>query len=161
MRRTHIWSGGLLALVSAWCLVWLIPESTAPAQSELDLSPALIPSIAVGICLVLSLVMMVRALRADAAEAADLDEEFGEDASGVDPAVLANLLIWAGASVATYLFMDFVGFEPAMSLFLAATMLFVGVRRYWEIALVAIVAPIALSQLVFHVFTTELPAFWR
>lgn len=161
MRTTHIWSGAVLALLSVYCLVWLIPENTAPAQSDLDLSPALIPSIATGLCLVLSAVLVYRALSADRTETALLDEEFGEEATGVDPAVLGNLAIWIAVSCAVLAIMEWVGFEPALALFLAAAMLFVGARRYWAIALIAVAAPVALSQLVFHVFTTELPAIWR
>ncbi len=161
LKRTHIWAGILLAALSAFCLLWVIPENTAPAQSDLDLSPALMPSVAVGLCLVLSLVMLVHALRAGVSEAADLDEEFGEEASGTDLQVLGNLLIWAVVSVVSLLIMEHVGFEPAMTVFLASAMLFVGARNPWSIGLIAVLAPIGLSQLVFHVFTTELPAIWR
>ena len=156
-----MWSGAVLALLSVYCLVWLIPQNTAPAQSDLDLSPALIPSVATGLCLVLSVVLVYRALAADRTEKALLDEEFGEEATGIDPAVLGNLVIWTAVSCAILAVMELVGFEPALALFLAAAMLFVGARRYWVIALVAVAAPVALSQLVLHVFTTELPAVWR
>ena len=164
MRTTHIWSGVLLVLASFWCLFWLIPDNTAPAESELDLSPALVPSIAIGACLVLALVMAAQAVyggrKVEAGED-HLDEEFGAEATGASGPVLVNLFIWAAAGGASWLLIEHVGFEPAMALFLAATMLFVGARNPWTIALVSLATPMVLSQAAYQFFNTELPAFWR
>ncbi len=161
MRRTHLWAGALLALASAFCVFWLIPENTAPAESEIDLSPALVPSIAMGACLLLSLALLARAARAGREDAARMDEEFGAEASGVDGQVLANLALWGLVSAACWFGVEHVGFEPAMAAFLVATMLFVGARHLLTIAAMAVAAPIALSQLAYYLFSTELPAFWR
>ena len=68
--------------------------------------------------------MIFQAVTADRTAIATLDEEFGEEATGIDLAVLGNLVIWAGASVVMLVIMDQAGFEPALSLFLAATMFF-------------------------------------
>ncbi len=164
MRTTHIWSGVLLALASLYCLFWLIPGNTSPAESELDLSPALVPSIAVGACLILALVMAAQALyggRKIEAGEDHLDEEFGSEATGADRHVLLNLLIWALVACACWYLVEYVGFEPAMTLFLVATMLFVGARNPWSIALVSLATPVVLSQAAYQFFNTELPAFWR
>ncbi len=164
MRTTHIWAGVLLALASLWCLFWIIPGNTAPAESELDLAPALVPSVAIGACLVLALVMTAQALwggrRVEAGED-HLDEEFGAEATGASRHVLLNLLIWLAVAGASWLLIEHVGFEPAMTLFLVATMLFVGARSPWTIALVSLATPIVLSQAAYQFFNTELPAFWR
>ncbi len=164
MRTTHIWAGALLALVSLWCLVWLIPDNTAPAESELDLAPALVPSIAIGVCLVLAVVLAVQAVyggrRVEDGED-HLDEEFGAEATGASAHVLLNLLIWTAIAGAAWFLIEHVGFEPAMTLFLVATMLFVGARNPWTIALVSLATPIVLSQAAYQFFNTELPAFWR
>ena len=164
MRTTHIWSGVLLALASIWCLFWIIPDNTAPAESELDLAPALVPSIAIGACLVMALVMAVQAIggsrRVEDGED-HLDEEFGAEATGASGHVLLNLLIWTAVAGASWFLIEHVGFEPAMTLFLVATMLFVGARNPWSIALVSLATPIVLSQAAYQFFNTELPAFWR
>jgi hypothetical protein len=44
-----------------------------------------------------------------------------------------------------------------MTLYLVVTMLFVGMRSAWTIALIALITPFMLSLLVFHLFDTELP----
>ncbi len=154
----------LLALASLWCLFWLIPDNTAPAQSELDLSPALVPSIAIGTCLVLAVVMAVQAVyggrKVEAGED-HLDEEFGAEATGASRHVLLNLLIWSGTACASWFLIEHVGFEPAMTLFLVVAMLFVGARNPWTITLVSLTTPIVLSQAAYQFFNTALPAFWR
>ena len=153
-----------MVLASLWCLFWLIPDNTAPAESELDLSPALVPSIAIGACLILALVMAVQAVyggrRVEGGED-HLDEEFGEDATGASAHVLLNLLIWSAVACGCWFLIEHVGFEPAMALFMAATMLFVGARNPWTIALVSLATPVVLSQAAYQFFNTELPAFWR
>ena len=164
MRTTHIWAGVLLVLASLWCLFWLIPDNTYPPDSELDLAPALVPSIAIGVCLVLAVVLAVQAVyggrRVEDGED-HLDEEFGAEATGASAHVLLNLLIWTAIAGAAWFLIEHVGFEPAMTLFLVATMLFVGARNPWTIALVSLATPIVLSQAAYQFFNTELPAFWR
>lgn len=164
MRTTHLWSGVLLVLASLYCLFWLIPDNTYPPDSELDLSPSLVPSIAIATCLLLAAVMAVQAMRGGRSVASGedpLDEEFGSEATGADRHVLLNLLIWVGVACASWFLIEHVGFEPAMALFLVATMLFVGARNPWTIASVSLVTPIVLSLAAYQFFNTELPAFWR
>jgi hypothetical protein len=157
VRSTHIYSGIVISLVSLWCLIWFIPNSTSPAESELDLAPALVPSIAVGVCLLTALIMLISALRASPSAAEIMDEEFGAEASGADRQVMLNMALWVSVSVVSWLLMEYVCFELSMTLFLIVTMLFVGMRSAWTIALIALITPFMLSLLVFHLFDTELP----
>lgn len=161
MKNTHIVTGILLIPVCLWCLFWLIPANTVPPTSERDLSPALVPSIAVGACLITGLIMLVRAWRATKSDAAVLDEEFGDEATGIDARVLVNTLWWIVAAVVSWLLITHVGFEPAMTVLLIALMLYVGVRKPLTIALVSVLTPIVLSQAAWHFFSTQMPAFWR
>ena len=161
MRNTHLYTGIILIPVCLFCLFWLIPNNTIPATSEHDISPGLLPSIAVGTGLVMSILMAWRAWRVSAAEAEEMDDEFGDEATGVDATVLLNLFWWTlGASVAWAL-IAYVGFEPGMTVLLAATMLFIGVRRPVPIISTAILMPIVLSQAAWYFFTTQMPGFWR
>lgn len=161
MKKTHIGTGILLIPVCLWCLFWLIPNNTVAPTSEHDLSSALVPSIAIGTCLLSSLIMLVRAWRASQAQADELDEEFGGEATGIDGRVLLNLLWWILSAVASWLLITYVGFEPAMTVLLLATMLFVGIRNPWTIGLTAVLMPIILSQAAWYFFSTEMPGFWR
>jgi hypothetical protein len=163
VRNTHIYCGVLFSIVSLWCLIWFIPGNTIPAQSELDLSPALVPSISVAAILVTSIMMLIHALREerDDSGGSALDDEFGLEAVGINPQVMSNTLIWAVLATVCWNIMDDVGFEPAMTLLLLLTMYFVGERRWWVIISTSVITPILLSQMAFLFFTTQLPAVWR
>ena len=163
MRNTHIYCGVLLSIASLWCLFWFIPENTIPAQSELDLSPALVPSISVIAVLITAMLMLVNALRQerDTTGASALDDEFGLEATGVDFHVMGNALLWGVVATICWFIMDQVGFEPSMTVFLFATMFFIGERRWWVIISTSVLTPIVLSQSAYLFFTTQLPAFWR
>lgn len=163
MRNTHIYSGVLFSIASLWCLLWFIPENTIPAQSELDLSPALVPSIAVGAILVTALIMAIHAMveGRDSAGGSALDDEFGVEATGIDFHVLGNALLWGATATVSWFIMDLVGFELAMTLFLIGTMVFIGVRSWWVIILNAVLTPIVLAQSAYLFFDTQLPALWR
>ena len=77
-------TGIVLIPVCIFCLVWLIPNNTVPPTSENDISPGLIPSLAAGVGLILSISLAWRAWRLSSTEAEDLDDEFGEEATGID-----------------------------------------------------------------------------
>ena len=161
MKNTHIGAGILLIQVCLWLLFWLIPNNTITPTSEDDLSSALMPSIAIGTMLLTAVMMLVRALRSSAAAAHAMDDEFGDDADGINRTVLLKTLLWAVAATVSWLLMTYVGFEPAMTLLLIATMLYVGVRKPLAIALTSVLMPIILSQASWHFFSTQMPGFWR
>ena len=75
--------------------------------------------------------------------------------------MLFNTFLWLVASVGSWLLMDYVGFEPAMAVFLVVCMLFIGVRKWTTIIITALAAPIVLAQSAYLFFDTVLPAFWR
>jgi len=161
VRNTHLFTGILLIPVCIYCLFWLIPNNTVPPTSEHDISPALIPSIAVAAGLLLSALMAFKAWRTRGRAAAELDDEFGEEATGIDAAVLTNAALWSVAAAITWALTKYVGFEPAMAVLMLAVMLYIGVRRPTPLIGTAIVMPIVLSQAAWYFFTTEMPGIWR
>lgn len=160
MRKTHLRAGILLALISLWCLVGWIPNATSPPSSELDLAPSLIPTIAVSVCLLMSIALAAGAYLMPV-EDTGLDDEFGAEATGVDGSVMANFGIWCVVAVVIWLLMTHVGFEPAMSVFLFTTFLYLRVRNLWVLGLASVLVPIVISQIVWFSFSTVLPGFWR
>ena len=88
------------------------------------------PSIAIGTILLTSVMMLVRALRSSAAGAQAMDDEFGEDASGINRGVLLKTLLWAVAATVSWLLITYVAFEPAMTVLLIATMLYIGANHW-------------------------------
>jgi hypothetical protein len=161
VKKTHIGTGILLIPVCLWLLFWLIPNNTITPTSEHDLSSALMPSIAIGTILLTSVMMLVRALRSSATGAQAMDDEFGEDASGINRGVLLKTLLWAVAATVSWLLITYVAFEPAMTVLLIATMLYIGVRKPLAIVLTSVLMPIILSQASWHFFSTQMPGFWR
>lgn len=161
MRNTHLYTGLVLAPICFYCLFWLIPNNIVAPTSEHDISPGLIPYIAVGTGLVMCILMAARALKEHVVGAEAPDDEFGAEATGIDPQVLVNVLVWGVLSTVAWFLMVHIGFEPAMSVLLLATMLYIGVRRPFPLFANSIIMPIVLSQAAWHFFTTEMPAIWR
>ena len=147
--------------VCIFCLVWLIPNNTVPPTSENDISPGLIPSIAVGVGLVLSIAMAWRAWRLSSADAEAMNEEFGAEASGINVDVLINTGLWALGSGVAWVIIRYIGFEPGMTVLLLATLLYIRIYRVKPLIGTAVVIPILLSQIAWYFFSTEMPGIWR
>ncbi len=161
MRNTHLMTGIVLIPICIYCLVWLIPNNTVPPTSENDISPGLIPSLAVGTGLILSIAMAWRAWRLSSASADELDDEFGEEATGIDGGVVINTGLWALGSGIAWFIISYVGFEPGMTFLLGATLIYIRVREVKPLIGTAIIMPILLSQAAWYFFTTEMPGIWR
>jgi len=114
-----------------------------------------------GVILVYSLILLVREWRAPKPEDGELDDEFGSEATGIDKRVLLNLGILAVVSTLAWAGMKYIGFEPTMTVLIAAVMYYVGERGWLRIGLCAVLAPIVLSLCAYHFFLTELPGFWK
>ena len=155
-----MWSGTVISGVMLVFLFWIIPNFTSPPDSELDLAPSFIPSLAVTVTLLLAILLAVTAFFSSSTNDA-LHEEFGEEASGIGLAEFKNLGLWTLVSIGAWFGTVHVGFEPALTVCLALGLVFSGMRNYWLTALIAIATPIILSQLAWYIFTTELPGFWR
>lgn len=168
MRKTHIGTALILIPLGLWCLFWLLPNNTVPPTSEDDLSPGFVPAIALGTIVVTGLMMLLQALRqtntsanAKANTNGHDDEEFGKEATGINVQVLLNVLFLTILSVITWLLIVHVGFEPAMTVVLMTTMLYVGVRNPLVIGVTAVLMPIVLSMCAWYFFSTEMPGIWR
>jgi hypothetical protein len=161
VRRTHIGVALLLIPTSLFCLLWLVPNNTVPPTSVHDVDSGFVPSLALGAILFYSVILLVRELQASPDSKRELDEEFGVEATGIDKKVLLNMVILVVTSTISWLLITYVGFEPAMTLLVAATMYYVGVRSWMQIGLCAVIIPIVLSLCTLHFFSTELPGFWK
>ncbi|MDP6270412.1 MAG: tripartite tricarboxylate transporter TctB family protein [Alphaproteobacteria bacterium] len=157
MRTTNLVSSIIVALCSILLLAWIIPSHSAPAQSPLDIPPARLPSMAIWICLITAVVLGLGALRAKPGGVQAEDEEFGDSATGIGAAELVRMAILIALVVATIIAMPLAGFEITMGVLLLAMMVFLCQRNYALLAAVALVVPIGLSQLAWHVFTVEFP----
>lgn len=156
VRRTNLAAGILLAALAFCALAWLIPANTQPAQSARDLAPAFMPTLAMSVCLGLSLLLAVR--NRPRGTARELEhEEFGAEASGIGRQELTNLALWLALVVLTMLLLHFAGFIPAGIVLLALSMWYVGLRRPLLLVPLCLGVPVALYWVVWFAFTIELP----
>lgn len=160
MRQTHIWSSVIISLTMLVFILYLIPNYTSPPDSALDLSPSFIPSLAVTVALLLSILLGVTAFLTKKNDEG-LHEEFGVEASGIGWLEIKNLCLWIIFSAGAWYGTTYIGFEPTMTVCLAIGLIFCGLRTHWLTALIAVLTPIILSQGAWLVFTSELPGFWR
>ena len=157
MRATHLYGGMFMTALSLFCLIWLIPTYTDEPQSELDLSPAFMPTVAMSTCLLMAVIMTFTAWRASHNAEQEVHDEFGEEATGGSREVFRNLAIWVTTAVVSLALMAYVGFEAAMSLFLVVTFNFLGMRNYVWMAVLTIGVPIFLSLGTWYLFFIQMP----
>ncbi len=156
-RRTDISAGLFVALVSALLLVWIIPVNTSPPQSESNLSPAFLPSVAAATMLVLSLLMVVSRLLLRRHVEEGVHEEFGAEARGIGWSELRDIAIWSAFAAAMIAGYTTVGFLLTSIPALALMLYFTGERHLVTIAATALLTPTLLYLIAWHAFSVQLP----
>lgn len=158
VNRTDLAAAVVLVAFAAVGLAWVVPTQTSPPQMALDLPPAFVPNLALGVLLVLGVVLGLRAQwRLRNAKIQDHDIEFGAEASGFGRAELINTSLWFLVSALAMLAMPVLGFAITGGLMIIAAMLFAGQRNPWVVGLVGIIAPVLIDQLSWHALSIELP----
>lgn len=145
--RTEIAAALVLTAAALVALVWLIPNNTEPARSELDISPAFFPMLAAGLVLVLSLAMIaVRLTRAVKASVT---------MSG--PSILGELAVWCCAGVGIWFALPVIGFIPTSIVVVVLGGLATGYRKWWVLAVLAVLFAVIVDFGAWQVFTVDLP----
>jgi len=157
MQATNLVAGVVLGIGAAGALFWLIPNYTAPPQSPLDLAPGFMPSVAMWVCLLLAALLIKSGLPFGRHDQVHADEEFGDEASGVGIATIANFGLWVATAVVLMLLMQTLGFLVAAISFLVAAMVYMRLQVYWLLATIAVGIPVALYWIIWFAFTIELP----
>jgi putative tricarboxylic transport membrane protein len=157
IRRTDIASGLVLAAFSVLLLVWIIPTNTSPPQSEHNLSPAFLPSLAALVMLALAALLALVSWLTPARDPDTPHEEFGDEARGLGLADITDIAVWSAFAVAMMAGFLTIGFLATAVAGLVLMMLYAGERRPILIATVALAIPVALQQIAWHAFTVQLP----
>lgn len=157
IRRTDIVSGLILAVLSVLLLLLIIPANTSPPQSENNLSPAFLPSLAALVMATLAALLAIVSRTSPPDGPEILHEEFGDEARGIGPAEISDIVVWSAFSAAMMAGFLTIGFLPTAVAALVLIMLYTGERRPIPIAAVAIAVPLALQQIAWHAFTVQLP----
>lgn len=156
-RRTDIVAAIVIAAVAIVLLVWIIPQHTSPPQSEGNLSPAFMPSLAVGVMLVLAILLGVSAwFSRDDGDGVE-HEEFGTEAHGIGLTDAADVALWGCFAAAMMVGFLTVGFIPTAIPALVVLMLYAGQRSPVLIGSVAIAVPVLIHQIAWHAFTVQMP----
>lgn len=156
-RRTDILAGLLVAAVSVVLLGWIIPQHTSPPQSAGNLSPAFMPSVAVGVMLVLSALLVVTSLLKAGDDGDAEHEEFGAEAHGIGKKDLADIALWAAFATAMMVGFVTIGFLATAIPALVLLMLFGGQRSLVMIGAVAVTVPVLIQQIAWYAFTVQMP----
>lgn len=156
-RRTDILSGLVLAALSLLLLVWIIPANTSPPQSENNLSPAFLPSVAALIMMALAALLSLVSSLTAGKDAGTPHEEFGDEARGVGLREIADIGIWSAFAFAMMVGFLTIGFLLTAIAALALMMIYAGARNPITITAVAVAVPVALQQISWHAFTVQLP----
>lgn len=157
MKRSDIGAGLVLALAMAWVLLWLIPSETSPAQSETTMSPAMMPSVASGLVLVLSLILVVGRLLPAASDIEQAHEEFGDESRGFGVTDALEFAAWSVMATVAFLLMTHVGFVVASVVVLVVAMLWMGQRNIWALAVTALGVPVGITLIARYLFGVTMP----
>ncbi len=144
---TEVAAAVLLATVATICLVWLIPSHTQPPMSDADLSPALFPTIAASLVLLLSVGMAVHRLRRPSDEAGELGAM----------TILLELFIWGLAATAIGFALPALGFVPVAIAIVLLGGIVTGYRQWWVIAPLAVGFAVVVDLGAWQFFTVDLP----
>ncbi len=145
MRQADIWAGSFVAVLALLILVVVIPWQIEPAP-EGFVSPRLVPQITMSIVALLSVLQVIGALRRTGPDE-PMPVSRGEIMAllriGADFALALALFLWAGPLAA------------AIAL-IVGTLLVLGERRLWLIALMPAVLIVAVWYLFYHVLGTAI-----
>ena len=140
-------AGLFLALLAVIALVWIIPSHTETTSSDYDVSAAFFPYLAVwttfgfSILLIISRLLKFKRLQGNI----------------IDRGILIEVVCWSGISIITFGGLAFIGFAWIMPLLVASAMIFSGNRTWWLIGVLSIAFPILVDQLIWLIFTVDLP----
>lgn len=163
VHQKQLITGLAVVLIAAVGVLWLVPTQTVTtATGENDLSPSLVPHLSLGVCLVLGLVLTVRAWRdgrlADQEDTPELDESGDMEAAPRSVGgFVFDLLVWIASSTAAVMIIPQIGFIATAAVLLAGWLIFAGVRSIPIIAGVSLVLPVVLDRLCWYALTVQLP----
>ena len=145
--QTEIAAAAFLAVAAVVALVWLIPNNTQPAASDLDISPAFFPMLAAVVVLFLSLAMI----------AVRLSRQVQSSIGVSGRMIMIEVVIWGGVAAAIWFALPMIGFVPVSVFVILLGGVAVGYRRWWVLGLLAVVFSVTVDVGAWQIFTVDLP----
>lgn len=145
--RLDFISGTVFLVLSVIALVWAIPTFVETQPDTTQLSARFFPYLTAGVVAACSAALMVANRH-----------QISIPTGGRGALILGEAFLWAGISVAVLAALGWIGFVPTgVALTLLAT-LAARHRGNWIVAgAIALILPVAVDQLVWHVFQIALP----
>lgn len=140
-------AGIVLAALSTFALLWLIPANVATGSSAGDLPPNTVPNLSAGLVLLLSLALIIQSLLRRKRQ--------GKRTGGRH--ILAELTTAAAVFGGVWLAFIKPGFLVMSIPFMSAAMLYAGGRNLWIIAVISVVLSVIIYFGVWEIFTVQLP----
>lgn len=143
-------AGLVLAALSLFALLWLIPTQTKGAAGAYDVSPGFFPQVAASAVLILSVMFLGhRFVRFRRMRQRPSSSDGG--------AIVTEIAVWAVACAAIWIGLWQVGFLVVAPLIIVGAMVAAGVRRWWLIVLIAAATTVATYYGAEHLFEVALP----
>jgi len=140
-------AGLFLAAMAITALVWLIPNYIVAGAGEYDIGPTFFPKLTAWVVLTLSLSLVAIKI-------------FGHKVSTVGrsgKSTVFEIIVWSVISALVLIGINKIGFLITASLLIVFGAIVSGNRVWWLIAALAVIFPLLVNQLVWVVFTVDLP----
>ncbi len=143
-------AGLVLAALSLFALLWLIPTQTKSAAGAYDVSPGFFPRLAASAVLILSVIFVGHRV-------ARFGQMRQQKTSSDGGAILTEIVVWTIACAAIWIGLWQIGFLVVAPLVIAIAMVAAGVRRWWLIVIVAAGVTAATYWGAGSLFEVDLP----
>jgi len=140
-------AGLVVAFLSVIAIIWLIPTETETVESDYDVSAAFFPYLAGWATLGLSFLLVLTRIRGIRR---CLRNRTGR-------IVIFESIVWSIIAGGIYYGLTTIGFLWTMPLLIASAMVLSGNKTWWLIGLTSVAFPFLVHQLVWWVFTVNLP----
>ena len=157
MKRVDIVASIIILIFSAVAFAWLIPCFIATKHDAGDLSPALIPSLSIGVLAFTAILLGISAWQKKDGSHQDVQEGDEGDTLSFGIQETGDLVLWVVASGIIWLMLKFVGFEVATGITIAAGAVYGGIRSPTVVILAALIIPQVIDKAVWYGLQIMLP----
>ncbi len=144
-------AGLFLAAIAIAALLWLIPNYIVSGAGEYDVGPAFFPKMSAWIVLVLSLSLVV--IKAYGLKTIATTAIRGRSGKSI----VFEIIVWGLVAALALLGITKAGFVLTAALIIGLGAIVSGYRTWWLIAVLAVIFPLIINQLVWTFFTVALP----
>jgi hypothetical protein len=157
----NFWAGMVTAVTAIIALMWLIPEFVSGANdTSKNLTPGFMPRVAAWCMLILGVLVAFDAWRVMSGKTNAIAEESEENENlSFGRTEIVNTLIVVVGSAIYVAGLSFLGFILPSTILLIFLIYLTGYRRKLILVTIAIIFPLTLELLLWHILKVPLPQF--